>query len=322
MPSLPSDPREEDYETIASAVMETARGRWFLNEFARRNRAADTQKVLEAVEKLEKTIACITPASETHSSLHVQDMKTAIEDLYKDLEQLQLKADPSDHPGRAIAGSAEETTHRIIAAAEGVQETAWALRELGAHSDFCEKLERKVKDIYLACSFQDLTAQRYSRVMQTINFLENRIRAFGGIAGASSTDEKLKDDPRESLPSEPVFHSENLEQNATDDVSNSRHIGADLVILDDAQVVSPASYLGSRSSTHTINLNRPTASTLIEAQKLQSQRSSLSAMQKVLTDEFSADEEQKRLNSAKEEDGPAAFQLSDYCFEEKLALFS
>ena len=33
---------EEDYEAIESAVMETARGRWFLSEFARRNRTADT----------------------------------------------------------------------------------------------------------------------------------------------------------------------------------------------------------------------------------------------------------------------------------------
>jgi hypothetical protein len=32
--------------------METARGRWFLKEFARRNRNADTQAVLEALDRL------------------------------------------------------------------------------------------------------------------------------------------------------------------------------------------------------------------------------------------------------------------------------
>src|SRR5262245_53128183 len=38
-PSLPS---EEDYEAIREAFRETSRGRWFLGEYARRNRNADT----------------------------------------------------------------------------------------------------------------------------------------------------------------------------------------------------------------------------------------------------------------------------------------
>lgn len=44
---------EEDYEAIEAAVMETARGRWFLMEFARRNRNADTTVLLEAISRLE-----------------------------------------------------------------------------------------------------------------------------------------------------------------------------------------------------------------------------------------------------------------------------
>lgn len=47
----------EDYEAIASAVMETERGRWFLAEFARRNRVADTAQVLEALTRLEQRVA-------------------------------------------------------------------------------------------------------------------------------------------------------------------------------------------------------------------------------------------------------------------------
>jgi hypothetical protein len=41
-----------DFDTIEAAVMETARGRWFLKEYARRNRNADTQAVLEALYRL------------------------------------------------------------------------------------------------------------------------------------------------------------------------------------------------------------------------------------------------------------------------------
>jgi len=47
---------EVDFETIEAAVMETARGRWFLREYARRNRNADTQAVLEAVARLREEV--------------------------------------------------------------------------------------------------------------------------------------------------------------------------------------------------------------------------------------------------------------------------
>src|SRR5262249_52610331 len=53
-PSLPS---EQDYEAIREAFMETSRGRWFLGEYARRNRNSDTRMVLDAVARIEATLA-------------------------------------------------------------------------------------------------------------------------------------------------------------------------------------------------------------------------------------------------------------------------
>src|ERR1700761_377672 len=50
-------PSEEDYDAIREAFMETARGRWFLDEYARRNRNADTGMVLDAVARIEETLA-------------------------------------------------------------------------------------------------------------------------------------------------------------------------------------------------------------------------------------------------------------------------
>src|ERR1700742_3951259 len=51
-----SVPSEEDYEAIREAFMETARGRWFLDEYARLNRNADTRMALDAVSRTEKTL--------------------------------------------------------------------------------------------------------------------------------------------------------------------------------------------------------------------------------------------------------------------------
>ena len=46
----------EDYEAIEAAVMETARGRWFLDEYARRHRQADTLTIVDTLERIERTI--------------------------------------------------------------------------------------------------------------------------------------------------------------------------------------------------------------------------------------------------------------------------
>ncbi|MDQ0395162.1 hypothetical protein [Labrys monachus] len=58
MQPVPPQPllSEEDYGAIEAAVMETARGRWFLAEYARRNRNADTAAVLAAIHRLERLV--------------------------------------------------------------------------------------------------------------------------------------------------------------------------------------------------------------------------------------------------------------------------
>ena len=53
----PDGVRAGDYHLIEEAVMETARGRWFLREYARRIRAAETSQLLAALERIEKSVA-------------------------------------------------------------------------------------------------------------------------------------------------------------------------------------------------------------------------------------------------------------------------
>src|SRR5882757_6938067 len=52
-----AQPSEEDFAAISEAFMETSRGRWFLGEYAKRNRNADTRMVLDAVARIEDSLA-------------------------------------------------------------------------------------------------------------------------------------------------------------------------------------------------------------------------------------------------------------------------
>ena len=47
---------DRDYEAIVSAIMETSRGRWFLSEYAKRNRQADTQMLVTAIDRMKETL--------------------------------------------------------------------------------------------------------------------------------------------------------------------------------------------------------------------------------------------------------------------------
>jgi hypothetical protein len=57
LPALPSGLQPDDYDKIEAAVMETARGRWFLLEFSRRQRAEETERLIAAIGRLEKRAA-------------------------------------------------------------------------------------------------------------------------------------------------------------------------------------------------------------------------------------------------------------------------
>ena len=48
--------RNESFESLEAAVLETQRGRWFLEEYARRQRSAETLAILEILKKLENSV--------------------------------------------------------------------------------------------------------------------------------------------------------------------------------------------------------------------------------------------------------------------------
>jgi hypothetical protein len=185
----------DDYEAIAAAVMETERGRWFLQEFAKRNRVADTQVLLEAIHRLEEAVAqqkaaTPDPSSDTNSQtierirLDLSEMAKTIAQTKRDIASINSGEEPSNRLLEAsevldaIIRTTERATSDILGAAENMQEAAWTLREEGANEALCTALDRHATDIYTACSFHDLTAQRTAKIIHTLRYLENRLHGM------------------------------------------------------------------------------------------------------------------------------------------------
>lgn len=70
------------FETIEAAVMETARGRWFLDEFARRIRAAETDRIEALLQLIESRLP---PASAPDAIMDHHQVAVSIQQRLLDL---------------------------------------------------------------------------------------------------------------------------------------------------------------------------------------------------------------------------------------------
>ncbi|TMJ05715.1 MAG: protein phosphatase CheZ [Alphaproteobacteria bacterium] len=187
---VPAPLSDADYEAIEGAVMETARGRWFLAEFARRNRNADTTMLLKALDRIEGAMRgerSVEPVERIRFDL--VEMSKAIARTKTEIAAIKPDADHQGKFGEAseeldsVVQATEAATSEILACAEHIQEMAWTLREQGIDGAVCDLLDAKATEVYTACSFQDLTGQRTRKVIGVLRYLEDRINAMIGIWG-------------------------------------------------------------------------------------------------------------------------------------------
>ena len=181
---------DADYEVIESAVMETARGQWFLAEYARRTRQAETERMREALQRIEDKIDA--PARDPHFErvqMSIMEMAQAIARTKDEIAAIKPTQEVDGRFGEAteeldaIVTTTETATGDILHAAEQIQEVAWTLRERGFEGPICDLLDERATDIYTACSFQDLTGQRTRKVIGVLRYLEARINAMIDIWG-------------------------------------------------------------------------------------------------------------------------------------------
>jgi len=136
--SSPSDVAplsEADYAAIHDVFMETARGRWFLAEFARRNRNADTRMVLDAVARIERSLA----APKDAPAANLADAFAAVREIVADARRQARALLQRMQPAEQFAAA-----YRNVRA---VREVAWTLRECGSDARVCDQLDAQANAI-------------------------------------------------------------------------------------------------------------------------------------------------------------------------------
>jgi chemotaxis protein CheZ len=207
-PSLPHAPRKpglsEAYAALEALLRASPRGRWFLAEYARRNRTAETEMLLEAIARIERAVLKPPSRHAVPSNVFAElvDMSEAIARMRREIaqirpphqldqfdQQLFNATEELDH----IVEATEKATSDILESAEEIQEVAWTLREKGTDIELCDKIDQRATDIYTACSFQDITGQRTEKVVKALRFIEQRINAMIEIWGVDDIAFKVDD---------------------------------------------------------------------------------------------------------------------------------
>jgi len=167
-----AQPREEDYDAISEAFMETSRGRWFLGEYAKRNRNADTRMVLDAVARIEQSLAAQKQPEPEPVPVVDSALPEAIEAIKAALREARAMASYSiDHL------ALEQHLAPVRKGARVIREISWRWREIGADSRICDLLDSQVGAIEESCG-QLATVDPHGGLSTAFDLIARQVAAF------------------------------------------------------------------------------------------------------------------------------------------------
>jgi chemotaxis regulatin CheY-phosphate phosphatase CheZ len=185
---------DEEFEQIEEAIGRSTKGRAFLRRLHRRSMGAASEEIRSMLVEFRQSWQDQTEAMEVakHADVlrrELQEMAASIEQARREVAALRPPDGNKDKIVTAtseldaIVISTERASFEILNAAEKLMEHTGRLRAEGADAELCGHIENEVNNIFTACSFQDLTGQRTSKVVNALRYIEQRINAMMSIWG-------------------------------------------------------------------------------------------------------------------------------------------
>lgn len=143
---------------------------------------------------------------------YIRRVRQEIAAIYRpadDDNQFDSMADQLD----AIVGTTEEATNTIMEAMENNNEIVAKLREGITDADHLAGLDEIAQNgaaVFEACSFQDITGQRVSKVVKSVSYVEERINALIEIWGKDELESVDVKPEREKTADEQLMHGPQL----------------------------------------------------------------------------------------------------------------
>jgi len=201
MSARAAEPNEQDYDAIREAFMETARGRWFLGEYAKRNRNADTSMVLDAVAKIEETLAA------QRQPVVVDRLPEALAAIRRAVEDAESAAAKAFDPA-AIEASLAPVTRGVRI----IKEISWRWREIGADGRICDLIDSQLASIEAACG-QIAAIDPRGDLKAAFDLLKDRVEQTD-VDGVAAPQAAMEPAPPTTQPAPPVAEALDAEASA------------------------------------------------------------------------------------------------------------
>jgi hypothetical protein len=175
---------ETEYRSIETALLESARGRWFLAEHGRRARRLDSAMLEDALGRLQSSLRQ-PPAL-------LGQLQGEISKLQGDLQSARARI-----TAKPAAQGDEPAPSAILHAAEQLHQLAWSLQAAPVDEPTCERIARHAAEIYAHSATQSAQSKRATDVAAALDAAIGRLgcvlqtishEAEVDVASASSSD--------------------------------------------------------------------------------------------------------------------------------------
>ncbi|MDR3515695.1 MAG: hypothetical protein P4M00_07760 [Azospirillaceae bacterium] len=250
---------DEEYNQLEEFISRTPRGRAFLRDHWHRARAVAVDEVqvlfAEVREQWQQQSGSIEHAQRIAVlRRELQDMSASISEARREIAAIKPSANGKDriltatNELDAIVLSTERASLEILNAAEAIMDLLSKLPG-GDIAALTGQIENHVISIFTACSFQDLTGQRTTKVVNVLRYIEQRINRMIEIWGVEGVDlTGMPSDVHDSRPDAHLLHGPSLHgisQHHADRVLAGETKEKDPAELEDDAARAPASAAGA-----------------------------------------------------------------------------
>jgi chemotaxis protein CheZ len=149
---------------------------------------------------------------------HLNKLRRELASLHGDEHSFITMSETLDD----IVKNTETASNTILESMEAIDEMIGTLRSSGdpAVIEACDKINDRVNQVFEACSFQDLTGQRITRLVKGLTFIEERVNAMIRVWGRDEIfkliDEVKQESSTVKSADEQLLHGPQSESKAID----------------------------------------------------------------------------------------------------------
>ena len=169
---------DQEYRAIEAALLETARGRWFLAEHSRRSRRLESIKLEGALELLKSSLRD-PPALLGRLRTELDMINGLLKATRSELLAREMTA-PSNS-GESVDATTRTPVAGLLKAAEDLHELVWSLQAKAIDADVCEQIGKQTAAIFVLSARQAQESHRVVKLAAALDAVAQR------VAGALET---------------------------------------------------------------------------------------------------------------------------------------